>query len=320
MRLCVGLLLTLLVSSHGRAQAPAATPAPVPEITVSARVVSISATVRDQNGLNVTGLRKDDFLLKQDGKPQPIRYFSQAADLPLTIALLVDTSGSQRSFLSDERTASDLFFRTVLGRPQDRATLLQFNTQVVQLTPLTGSVPVLRTALGHLRLPSADVPGTELRDAVFAAATVVLPRQSGRKAIILLTDGDDEGSHHSLDETIAQAQRGNIQIFSILYTQGEAGTPANLHFGLPELGRPAEDTGPEVLQKLSLATGGRAFEVSRKLPLAEIFAQIRDALNLQYEIGYTPPPDTRANSRHRLELRTTDRQFIVDARTAFFAP
>ena len=319
-------ILSLLLTAAAAAQPPASIPPqttpstdapasqePITTLKVATRVVEISAVVKSKDGQPLGGLTKEDFLLKQDGKDEPIHYFSQGSDLPLTLALLVDTSGSQRTFISDEARASDVFFETMLGRPEDRAMLVQFDTRVLQLRGLTSSAGTLHLSLLSLNSRPSTATGTLLNDAVYTISTEILAREPGRKAIVLLTDGGDNGSRRSIAEAIEQAQRGDVQIYSIRYSLADllgGATPGAPH---------APDPGVELLKKLSDSTGGRVFNVSRALPLREIFAEIAQDLRLQYELGYTPPPDVQPNSYHKLEVRAKDRKLTVQARKGFFA-
>jgi VWFA-related protein len=284
------------------------TQGPVTTLKVVTRLVAISAVVKSKDGEPKTGLTKDDFVLKQDGKEEPIRYFSQGSDLPLTIALMVDTSGSQRTFIGDEALASDVFFQTMLGRKEDRAMLVEFDTNVRQLQGMTNSANRLHLALSGLSPHASTVGGTLLHDAVYVVAKDVLAKETGRKAMVILTDGGDNGSRRSLAEAIEQAQRGDVQIYSILYSAWEG-------FGGVE-----KNPGLVTLESLSESTGGRVFTVTPTIGLREIFAQIGEDLRLQYELGYTPPADTRPNSYHKLELKAKDKKLTVQARKGFFAP
>ncbi len=312
----------LILSAAVCAQTTTPTQSPTPDspittLKVATRIVAISAVVTGKNGQITGGLTKDDFLLKQDGREEPIRYFSQGSDLPLTIALMVDTSASQRTLISDETLASDIFFETMLGRKQDRALLVEVDSHVRQLRGLTNSPDALHLALLSLG-PDPTVPGgTLLQDAIYAVAKNILSKETGRKAMVILTDGGDNGSHKSLAEAIEQAQRADVQIYSILYSAGglyapSPGGPAVLFPG-------GSDSGLKLLQHLSETTGGRVFTVSRTLGLRQIYAEIAEDLRLQYLLGYTPPADMAPNSYHKLDLRAKDKKLAVQARHGFFA-
>jgi Ca-activated chloride channel family protein len=313
-------LLVLSVSGWGQAVSPAPVQAvdqaqpPVTTLKVVTGLVAISAVVKSKDGEAKTGLTKDDFVLKQDGKEEPIRYFSRGSDLPLSFALMVDTSGSQQTFIGDEALASDVFFETMLSRKEDRAMLVQFDSTVLELKSMTNSASALHFALTRVSQRGAGAGGTLLYDAIYAVANKVLASETGRKAMVILSDGGDNGSHHTLAEAIEQAQRADVQIYSVLYSLQKNLDAVNV-------GRaPTFDPGVEALQKLSDSTGGRVFTVSRTMSLREIFTAIGDDLRLQYELGYKPPPDTRANSYHKLELKAKDKKVTVQARKGFFEP
>ena len=292
-RLTLGLTcLTILlanapaqVSAHASPQPPE----PITTLKVQTRIVEVSAVVLSKSGEPAGGLTRDDFILKEDGHDEPIHYFSQGSELPLTLALLVDTSGSQRTFINDESLAADVFFETMLeptdaspNRPPDRAMLVQFDTHLHQLSPMTNSAGALHLALGRLGPDTSPNGGTLLDDAVYAVAKGPLAHETGRKAIVILSDGGDNGSRTSITQAIEEAQRGNTQIFSIRYSAWNGFTGmSNPH---------AQDPGTTTLQKLSESTGGRVFNVSRSESLRTIFAEIAADLRLEYELGYTPPP------------------------------
>ena len=295
---------------------------PITTIKVETRVVEIAAVVKSKEGAPAGGLSKDDFVLKQDGKEEPIHYFSQGSELPLTFALLVDTSGSQRTFIGDESEASDVFFESMLGRKEDRAMLVQFGADIQVLRGLTNSPNTLHLALLSLSPHAAKIGGTLLNDAVYTTSKSALAGERGRKAMVILSDGGDNGSRRSLAEAIEQAQRADVQIYSILYSARDSAAGPS---GGPQLRsapgpmQPPTDEGVAILRKLSESTGGRVFTVSRTLSLRAIYAQIAQDLRLQYELGYTPPADTQPNSYHKLDLKVKDKHLSVQARKGFFA-
>ena len=285
-------------------------------LRVTTRTVEISAVVRNKSGEPQGALTKDDFVLKEDGKEQPIRYFSVASDLPLTLALLVDVSGSQRTFISDEWRASDVFFESMLTNKQDRATLIQIDARVLQLMAMTNSVSSLHLALTQLGENTAASGATRLNDAVLAASRDILSKDKGRKAIILLTDGGENASRATLDQAIAAAQRANVPVYAILYSAFEGGMPLN--YGVNAISKLSGDPGETLLKKLTESTGGRVYTVARGMPLKRIYEAIGNDLRTQYELGYTPPPDLQPNSFHKLEVKAKDRKLTVQARTGFY--
>ena len=202
-------------------------------------VVNVLATVRDKQGQIVTTLTKDQFKLEDDGKAQAIRYFSKVSDLPLTMGLLVDTSGSQRRVLEQERTASYKFLEDLLREWKDKAFIVHFDREVELLQDLTSSRPKLEAALQKLEVPDprqsqGGYPGptqgsprfggagTTLYDAVFLASDEVANRQQGRKALIILSDGVDMGSRVSLNRAIEAAQRSDTLVYTILFSDAQA--------------------------------------------------------------------------------------------------
>ncbi len=222
-------------------------------LSVSANLVNLPVLVRDKKGAIVQNLNKADFTLQVDGKPQTIRYFDLDRNLPLTLGLLVDTSGSQRGVVDQEQQASSTFLDQMLNpastgagaapRTQDRAFLLQFAREVELLQDLTDSRPKLQEAIKEIGTPnpnarSADDDnngndnsgnggngrsgnarrgGTALYDAVFLAANEVMAKQKGRKAIVILSDGVDRNSKESMNRAIEEAQRADVVVYAIYF-------------------------------------------------------------------------------------------------------
>ena len=189
-------------------------------------MVNILTSVRDKRGGLVPNLEKNDFTILEDGKPQAIKYFTKETDLPLTIGLLVDVSGSQRNLIDIERNAASQFFSQVL-RKKDEAFLISFGEEAELLQDYTGSPRLLTEGLGELRVssgvggigpgpvPTAGQPrGTVLYDAVYLAANEKLKSEVGRKVIVVITDGVDQGSrltHQPGDRSRAEGRRGDLQ-------------------------------------------------------------------------------------------------------------
>lgn len=317
------LLSTFALATFAATTAQEPAQEPLTTLKISTRVVAVAAVVLDPTGAPIRDLPKEDFILKQDGKAQPIRYFSEDMDLPLTLALLVDTSGSQQAFIEDETRASEVFFKAMLRRPTDRAVLVQFDSTLQQPVPLTSSVQTLENALSYLSLPhgssmAAGRAGTLLYDAIAAASRVALGKERGRRAIVILTDGVDNGSRASLEQAIAAAQRADIVVYSVLYSMEEGSQYPRM--GGPRRPNVNEASGSTVLKAISSATGGRVFDVSAATPLRAIYESIEADLRLQYQIGYTPP-DSPPGSYHKIELKIqAPGKLTVQARKGFYAP
>ena len=307
-RLALTLLAVALPAGAQTEKPTALTPGATPTLKIQSNLVAVSAIVRDATGKPVSGLTRADFLLKQDGKPQPITYFSQASlqgsSLPLTVALMVDTSGSQRNYITDEVVAGRAFFPAMLTRPADRAVLVQFDSSILQLVKLTTNPTALEHGLSYLyQSHDAIGPpgrgGTLLFDAICAVSKIELGNQMGRRAMVILTDGGDNGSRFSAKDAIRAAQGADIMIYSVYYSNGGGNLDA--------------------LNDLSKATGGRVFTVSPTSSLQQIYADIAADLRLEYQIGYAPP-DLRPNRYHKIDLRTADNKLIVQAREGYFTP
>jgi VWFA-related protein len=360
-------------------------------ISVDSRLVNIPVVVRDSKGALVQTLSKADFSLQVDGKPATIRYFDLDRDLPLTLGLLVDTSQSVRNVLDDERTASTAFLEQMLTGKQDQAFVIQFAVSVELLQDTTGSKPKLQAALKELEIPAlgrggqagggsggggaggndpndsndpnANDPnakrrragvGTALYDAVFLASDELMAKQKGRKALVVLTDGEDHGSKERLTDAIEKAQRSDTMIYAI-YFKGEqprqerggdrgggggGGRRGGIGFpggggGYPGGGggggrrgggqgggQPEQRVdGKKVLERMTQETGGRMFEVSKKQTFAQIFEEIGKELRGQYRLGYTPDADAAAEGYHKIDLAFTSadkKKFTIQTRDGYY--
>ena len=287
-----------------------------PVIKVDVDMVSVLASVRDKKGAFIKDLDKSAFSVFEDGKPQEIRYFSRESNLPLTIGLLVDVSKSQESLIEVEKRAASAFFRQVL-RPKDQAFLMSFGMEAELLQDMTGSANLLDKGLNSLRLSTPvggvftpgttnqSVRGTIMFDAVYLAAAEQLKREAGRKVIVLITDGMDYGSRIKIQGAIEAAQKSDVIIYSIYYTD-----PRYSMFG---------GGGDGDLKKMSLETGGRVFEVSRNRTLQQIFAEIDEEMRSQYQISYSPPNPQRDGGFRKIEIRPANKDHRVAARKGYYA-
>lgn len=305
-----------------------------PVYSVHVKVVNMLATVRDKHGLIVRNLNKDDFILEEDGRPQTIRYFAHDTDLPLTLGLLVDTSMSQTRVLDRERTASHRFIDQILREDKDLAFVIHFDSQVELLQDLTPSRPQLETALDELAMSQVEPQrnaggrsqgrpaGTLLYDSVFLAADEVMNKQKGRKALIILTDGVDQGSKLSLQAAVEAAQRADTIVYGILFADnqfydGGFGTFGRIRIPLPSSGEHPD--GKKVLEKLSRETGGRMFEVSKKLSIEQIYGQIQEELRNQYNIGYSPDHPNSTSGYHKIHLAVKEKDLLVQTREGYYS-
>jgi len=298
------------------------------------KVVNLFATVRDKQGQVVRDLTKDDFSLLEDRRPQLIRYFSQESDLPLTLGLLVDVSGSQRRLIPDERSASFQFFDQVLREDLDRAFVIQFQGQVELLHDLTSSRDDLQRALRLLDSPDPRQGyggprggyggggrvgmrgGTALYDAVLLASDELMKKQEGRKALVILTDGVDTASMVSLEEGVESAQRADTLVYSVLFEDPEAYGGGFGGFGRGGFGGV---DGRGVLDDISRQTGGRLLSVTRKRSLEQVFDSIEEELRSMYSLGYTPDRAGKDSAYHKIHLTTREKGMVVQTRDGYYA-
>src|SRR5271156_6556635 len=226
---CLLLLASPLKSQN---QAPPPATAPVTTIPIDVKVVTLPVRVREKKGKIVRHLTKDDFEREEDGKPQSIRYFSQETNLPLTVGLLVDTSMSERDNMDKERSASRSFLDQMITRPADRAFVIHFDREVELLQDLTSDHAKLEKAVGLIDTQQAVQStqtsdqgsgsqhtrrgaGTLLYDAIFLACDEITKKQTGRKAIVVLTDGEDRGSQETVNSAIESAQKAETVVYTI---------------------------------------------------------------------------------------------------------
>jgi VWFA-related protein len=346
----------------------------LPKFSAETEVVEVFVTVRDKKGGIVKDLAKEEFALSEDGRPQTISYFSRESDLPLTVGLLVDTTPSESNMLDVERRASLAFLDRMLRPEKDAAFLIQYSYETEVLQGLTSSREELEAALDRLRThgfgnqgggrgagpaggsgggpqggrgqgPPGGASGfeTALADAITLASEQFMMSQPGRKAILILGDGDHIGNRGK--EAIAAAQRADTLIYSIrIYDKefgansggsgkviripgigtigiGLGGGPGGQGGGPGGPGGPGggmnQASGKGNLQELSKKTGGAYFEVGKKETLDEIYAAIEEELRSQYSLGYTPGPDAQPGYR-RVKVEVQRKGMVVRGREGYY--
>lgn len=306
--------------------------------SIEVAFVPVVATVRDNDGHLITDLRKEDFILEEQGKRQEIKYFAREADLPLTIGLLVDSSMSQRGILQEEREASFQFLEEVLRPHRDLVFVISFDVDVELLQDLTGDLAPLQASLKEVQVPSSggrgQQIGTVLYDAVFLSADEIMQEQAGRKAVILLSDGVEFRSMVNSEAAVEAAQRSDTIVYGIRYYDdkaysrggrggmggggGRRGIPGGGPRGPGGSGGGKMPDGKAVLNRLSEETGGRLFEVSKKLSLSEIFDEIEEELRSQYILGYTSTDEESDDDYRRITVTTRNKKLKVHSRTGYY--
>lgn len=278
-----------------------------PAIKVDVDVVNVLCTVYDKRGALVKDLKKEDFEIREEGRKQEIRYFARDTNLPLTVALLVDVSGSVRTFVENEKATAERFFQEVI-RPGDQALLVGFSSTVILWQDLTSSVETLQASLEKLRpvlfrgLPreGQPMPGTLLYDAVVETSMKKLKDVTGRKVMVIISDGLDNGSQLHLDDAVRWEQMTNTVVYGICYESGFSGC--------------------SFLKNMSEPTGGHAFRVGKNASLSKIFQTIQDEVRSQYAIGYVPENREHDGKFRRLQVRAIPKGLKVEARKGYYAP
>jgi len=281
--------------------APALPQQPQTTIKTEVALVNVVLSVLDRNNHFVNGLKADDFTVFEDHQPQKVEYFSvlgKGNDIPLTIALLVDTSGSVKDKLQyEKRTAAD-FLHAVLRRNKDLALLIQFDSDVNLVQDFTQNPNDLIEALDTLRAGNS----TALYDAIFLAVDEKLRHETGRKVIVVITDGDDTSSKLRKEAAIEAAQKNDVIIYGI-GVRGDFGA----NFG--------------VLKKFADETGGSFFSPRARLAEMEAaFRSINEELQGQYSLAYTSTNKRRDGAFRAIEIRPKVGGLRVRARKGYYAP
>jgi len=285
--------------------------APPGQIRVQVNLVNLFATVRDKHKAIVTGLKQDDFQVYEDGQLQEITYFSAESNLPITVGMLMDTSGSEYYMLSGEKEAGSRFLARVM-RKGDLAMVMSFDTDVDLLADFTDDRGMLNRAINRAQinapsggmiaqgpLPSSGTGGTNFYDAVYLAAHDKLSSEAGRKAIVVLTDAEDTGSKLSLQDAIEAAQRTDTVVHILLV---------------------AADGGDQsVAKRLTDETGGRMIVVRSEKNLEQAFDQISEELRSQYTVGYSPSNKKHDGSYRKIKMEMKDKDYSVLTRRGYYA-
>jgi VWFA-related protein len=301
-----------------------------PTLKINVDLVNVLFTVKTKKGGQlVPNLEQNNFKIYEDGKEQKILHFSRETDLPLTLGLLIDISASQERLIDIEKQAAAAFFSSVI-RQKDEAFLISFGKDTELLQDYTNSPRALTAALQDLRgdgqtpmisrgpIPNVntgpvpqigDAKGTLLFDAIYLASNEKLKSEVGRKAMILITDGDDQGSTYKRPDAIEAAQRADAIIYSIYYVDHGFYMQYGMGFG----------GGEGDLRRMSDETGGHVFTVDRKHPLNDVFKEIQDEMRNQYSIAYQPSNATRDGSFRHIEIKIDNPDYRVQARNGYYA-
>lgn len=276
----------------------------LPPIVVDVTRVNLLFTVTDRKGRFVTDLGKEDFQVFENKKKQTISEFTAETDLPLRLAILIDTSNSIRDRFRFEQEAAIEFINSVMRPRQDKAMLVSFDTSAEIVTDMTDDPEKLAKGIRGLR-PGG---GTALYDAIFYACRDRLirdqPRHKFRRAIIIVSDGDDNQSRVTRDQALELAQKADVVIYAI---------STNI--------TRTETDGDKVLKYLTGETGGQAFFPFKVQDLAQSFENIANELRHQYNIFYQPVPLQADGLYHAIEVKVPGRKdLVIRARKGYYAP
>jgi Ca-activated chloride channel homolog len=301
------LLLTLLAATSCFSQEP---------IRVKVDLVNVSFSVRDSRGALVDNLTKDDFEVLEDAVPQKIAFFSRSSDVPLTLGLIVDASGSQEHYSKQHKHDLEVFLQDVLG-PKDRAFMLCFGNHLRLVSDFTQSSAEILDGLTRFEHDEKHFPelgpkesrdlGTAFYDSIFYSVADKLAKEKGRRALLIFSDGEDNSSSHDMMTTIEAAQSANVLLFPIRYTQKERGNlTARNKYGI------------RVMDRLAKETGGATFDAEVVDPHT-YFRQIGDELRSSYELAYYPTNPIKDDSFRKIIIRPKQDGLKVRTKTGYFS-
>ncbi|HUJ30933.1 MAG TPA: VWA domain-containing protein [Candidatus Acidoferrum sp.] len=316
----------------GGAGQPQERPAPPPQqqqppessqtLKVQTNLVNVFVTARDKHNGVISDLGKDDFKVYEDGQEQKVAFFAKEADMPITLGILIDTSGSMQNILGAEQDTASRFVHEIM-RKKDEAMIISFDFDLNLLADFTEDTAVLERAIRTAQInavssggvvtpstvPTGSNGGTDLYDAVYAACHDQLSGEAGRKAIILLTDAEDTGSKLTMQDAIESAQRSDT-VIHVLRLSDE---PFYMSMGLGY-------SGASVARKMAEDTGGREIEVRSQKSLEKAFDQISEELRSQYLIGYYPTNAKRDGTFRKIKVDVNRPDVKLLARRGYYAP
>ena len=297
---------------------------PTETLKINVNVVQLFFNVKDKHGALIPNLTKSDFDIAEDGKPQTIKYFTAESNLPLTLGMMIDSSGSQRNVIDMEKEVGGAFLKQILT-DKDEAFVISFDITVDLLQDFTRDTHRLQAALNKAKInvdytsggipgmgggpvpQTGNSPGTLLYDAVYLSAHDMLAKEVGRKAMILLTDGQDEGSRLKIQDAIEAAQKADAIVYVLLCAD------RGFYGGFGGY------SGEGEMRKLTEATGGRVINVGNKFDkLRDAFNQIAAELRSQYNIGYTPTNTKKDGTYRKIEIKNKQ-GYKIQARSGYYA-
>jgi Ca-activated chloride channel family protein len=295
-----------------RAQAPA-------QIRVDVSLVNVGFSVRDEKGNLVTNLTQDDFEIAEDGVPQKISFFARSTDVPLTLGLIMDVSGSQQSFVKPHHNDLQAFLKTVL-EPQDRAFLVCFGNNLRLMSDHSNSARDIVDALREFErgknieeFPTIGprehrILGTAFYDAIYHSSTQMMQNvEHGRRALIIFSDGEDNSSAHHMLDAIEAAQANDVLLFTIRYTEVRDGRL-----------NARNKYGTSVMERIARETGGANFDGQGK-GLLDGFRQIGEQLRSSFELAYHTSNPAGDKTFHKIVIKPKQPGLTVRAKTGYYS-
>ena len=306
---CVSILASLfgLLVASGLAQEP---------IRVNVRLVNVAFSARDSRGALLENLTKDDVEVFEDAVPQKVSFFAHSVDVPLTLGLIVDFSGSQDQFSKQHERDLQVFLRDVLG-PKDRVFLVCFGNHIRLVSDSSQSAAQLMPQLDAYRHDDRHFPelgpkesrdlGTAFYDSIFYSVTEKLASESGRRALLVFSDGEDNSSSHDMMTAIEAAQSANVLVFTIRYTENKRGKlTARNKYGI------------RVMDRIAKETGGRPIDAATTDPKT-YFRQIAEELRSSYELAYYPSNPIQDDTFRKIAIRPKQAGVTLRSRTGYFS-
>ena len=284
-------------------------------IRVNVNLVNVSFSIRDSRGALVDNLTKDDFEVLEDAVPQKIAFFSRSSDVPLTLGLIVDASGSQEHYSKQHKHDLEVFLQNVLG-PKDRAFMLCFGNHLRLVSDLTQSSAEILDGLNRFEHDDKHFPelgpresrdlGTAFYDSIFYSVEK-LANEKGRRALLIFSDGEDNSSSHDMMTIIEAAQSSNVMLFPIRYTQKEHGKlTARNKYGI------------RVMDRIAKETGGVVFDAEVVDPHT-YFHQIGEELHSSYELAYYPTNPIKDDTFRKIVIRPKQDGLKLRTKTGYFS-
>ncbi|HXN65044.1 MAG TPA: VWA domain-containing protein [Candidatus Acidoferrales bacterium] len=286
-------------------------------IRVNTNLVQVNFTARDTQGALVTTLTKDDLELLEDSTPQSIAFFARSTDVPLTLGLVLDISGSQSHFGKQHQHDLEVFLKNVLG-PKDRAFLVCFADHIRLISDFSPSSTALTQSLEgfehdkHPKYPELGPPedrdgGTAFYDSIYDSVAEKLAGENGRRALLIFSDGEDNSSAYDEVSAIQEAQRADVPIFTIRYTETHHGKlNATNKYGI------------RVMDRIAADTGAAAFDSSQMKP-EEYFKQIEEDLRSSYEVGYYTTNSAKDGTFRKVVIRAKQPGYTIRAKPGYYA-